>query len=202
MPRAKNGKKRTKRSRPVPTFRSEEEEARYWTVTDSAEQMDLEDSSEEVPAEIEVDRGGDLKGVYIRLPRRLLAGVKSMAARKQIPYQILLRQWLADRLETEAGRYLPDSLEENVVLLRRFYIKNHRGNAPRQGWIIVRATKHKRRLRYRAEPWWDLSICHETTEPRATVEEALEDSYTLIKSMWKSEFKYSPRIARTISSSR
>jgi len=62
------GKKR------VPGFASERQEARYWAKTDSAQHMDLSDASEEVPVEVEVDQGGSLRGIYIRLPERLLSG--------------------------------------------------------------------------------------------------------------------------------
>jgi len=195
---AKSKKPKTSKTskKRLPSFASEEQEARYWAKTDSAEHMDLDDASEEVPVEVDVDRGGNLRGIYIRLPERLLAGLKTMASRKELPYQLLVRQWLAERLEAEGVRYLPDSLGENVILLRRFYVKNRQGFAPHQGWIIVRALSDGQRTRYEAEPWWEGLAGGERTEAQSSPEKAVEEGYRLLESVWQREFKFAPKVVR------
>jgi predicted DNA binding CopG/RHH family protein len=192
--------RKTKTSRPrkkrLPTFASEDQEARYWAKTDSAQHMDLQDASEEVPVEVEVDQGGNLRGIYIRLPERLISGLKTMAARKALPYQVLVRQWLAERLEAEGVRYLPDSLGENVILLRRFYIKNRQALGPHQGWIIVRAIKRGQRTRYEAEPWWEGLTGGEKTKAQVSPERAVEEGYKLLERLWEREYKFAPKVVR------
>jgi hypothetical protein len=158
--------------------------------------MNLDDASEEVPVEVEVDQSGNLRGIYIRLPERLLSGLKSVAVRKELPYQLLVREWLAERLEKEGVRYLPDTLGENVILLRRFYIKNRQGLAPHQGWIVVRAVKEGHRARYEAEPWWEGLRGGEKTKAQTTPEKAVEEGYRLLERLWEQEFKFEPKVVR------
>jgi predicted DNA binding CopG/RHH family protein len=196
MARSSKVKASRPRQKPLPSFASEGEEARYWARTDSAQHMNLTDASEEVPVEVEVDQGGNLRGIYIRLPERLLSGLKTVAARKELPYQLLVREWLAERLEKEGVRYLPDSLGENVILLRRFYIKNRQGLAPQQGWIVVRAVKEGHRTRYEAEPWWEGSRGSEKTKVQSSAEKAVEEGYRLLERLWEREFKYAPKVVR------
>jgi predicted DNA binding CopG/RHH family protein len=196
MARSSRAKVAQPRKKRLPSFASEGQEARYWGRTDSAKHMDFDDASEEVPVEVEVDQGGNLRGIYIRLPERLLAGLKTVAARKELPYQLLVREWLAERLEKEGVRCLPDSLGENVILLRRFYVRNTRGFAPHQGWIVVRAVKEGQRVRYEAEPWWEGLRGGDKTKPRTSPEKAVEESYRLLERLWECEFKFTPKVVR------
>jgi hypothetical protein len=52
-----------------------------------------------MPKSVKVD--STLKGVYFRMPPWMIAGLKQVALKKAIPYQVLVRVWLGDRLAAE-----------------------------------------------------------------------------------------------------
>ncbi len=50
-----------------------------------------------------VDLTGPTVAVSIRLPDKMLAVLKACAERSGVGYQTLVKQWLHDRIQTEAG---------------------------------------------------------------------------------------------------
>lgn len=87
-----------------PKFRSEKEEAEFWDAHNS---LDYIESDE--PVEIEVDhelaaRAGErekTKRVTLRLRVSQIEAAKKIAVRKDIPYQTLIRSWIAEAIRRE-----------------------------------------------------------------------------------------------------
>jgi predicted DNA binding CopG/RHH family protein len=83
--------------KPIPTFRNEAEERRFWETHDSTEYVDW-------PSARPV-RFPNLKPstetISLRLPAGLLADLKALANKRDVPYQSLLKVFLADRVARE-----------------------------------------------------------------------------------------------------
>jgi len=97
---AKESKRPCKR---IPTFHSADEEARWYGAHrhDLHAYIDME-SAEVVEAHTSGDRGGMTQSVSLRLPQRLLAGLRRVAEQQEISYQRLIKQWLSERLAQES----------------------------------------------------------------------------------------------------
>lgn len=86
-----------KTPKPVPTFRSEADERRFWETHDTTDYVDWS-SAQPV-------RFPNLKPstetISLRLPAGLLADLKALANKQDVPYQSLLKIFLADRVARE-----------------------------------------------------------------------------------------------------
>ena len=92
-----------KARRKVPAFRSDREAADYWAKHDSA------DYAKDLPT-VAVKASPALrrrvaarvkKPVTLRLEEGQISAAKRAAARMSVPYQTLLRMWIAERLAKE-----------------------------------------------------------------------------------------------------
>jgi predicted DNA binding CopG/RHH family protein len=79
----------------MPTFESEAEERRFWESHDSAEQVDW--------SRAERVRLPNLRpsttSISLRLPVSLLERIKVAAHKRDVPYQSLIKTWLAEKLD-------------------------------------------------------------------------------------------------------
>jgi predicted DNA binding CopG/RHH family protein len=84
-----------KRAEAIPTFESESEERRYWETHDSTEHVDW--------SRAERVRLPSLKpsttSISLRLPISLLERIKIAAHKRDVPYQSLIKTWLAEKLD-------------------------------------------------------------------------------------------------------
>jgi predicted DNA-binding ribbon-helix-helix protein len=98
---AKESKRPLKR---IPTFRSAAEEARWYGAHchDLHEYIEMEDAKL-VESQASGDRGGMTQAVSLRLPRQLLTGLRRVAEQQEITYQMLIKQWLTERLAQESA---------------------------------------------------------------------------------------------------
>jgi predicted DNA binding CopG/RHH family protein len=96
---AKGSKRVFKR---VPSFRSEDEEARWYSAhrDDLHEYVDMDDA-ELVESQLTTDRSGMTQAISLRLPQQLLAGLRRVAEEQEISYQTLIKRWLSERLAQE-----------------------------------------------------------------------------------------------------
>jgi predicted DNA binding CopG/RHH family protein len=80
--------------KPIPAFVDEAEERRFWETHDSTEYLDW--------SKAERVRFPRLKpsttAISIRLPVGLLERIKVAANRQDVPYQSLIKVWLAERV--------------------------------------------------------------------------------------------------------
>lgn len=98
---AKESKRTLKR---IPAFRSEAEEARWYGVhrDDLHEYINMDDA-ELVEPKANGDRSGMTQAISLRLPQRLLTGLRRVAEQQEISYQMLIKQWLTERLAQESA---------------------------------------------------------------------------------------------------
>lgn len=97
---AKNSRRSLKR---IPAFRSAAEEAQWYGAHrhDLHEYLDMEDA-ELIEAQTGGDRGSMTQAISLRLPQRLLTGLRRIAEQQEVSYQKLIRQWLTERLAQES----------------------------------------------------------------------------------------------------
>ena len=83
----------SKRLKPIPSFGSEAEERRFWETHDSSEYVDW--------SAAERTRFPNLKpsttSISLRLPLTLLERIKVAANKRDVPYQSLIKTWLAEK---------------------------------------------------------------------------------------------------------
>ena len=88
----------------VPEFKSEAEERAFWEEHDTADYLDW--------SRAEVTQFPNLKPststISLRLPAQLLADLKRLANKRDVPYQSLLKVYLAERVAAESDRALPN----------------------------------------------------------------------------------------------
>ena len=89
-----------KKIKPVPKFRNEQDERDFWSTHDTTEYFDFSKSSR---IEIEFDPGieAPVKSISLRLPREMLNQLKVLANKKDIPYQSLIKVYLAEKIAQE-----------------------------------------------------------------------------------------------------
>lgn len=92
-----------KARRKIPAFRDDREAADYWAKHDSAAYAkDLPTAALKVsPALRRRVAAPAKKPVTLRLEERQIAAAKRAAERLSLPYQTLLRMWIAERLAKE-----------------------------------------------------------------------------------------------------
>ena len=80
--------------RPIPAFKSEAEEGKFWKTHESTEYIDW--------SKAERVRFPNLKpsttAISIRLPLGLLEQIKIAANKRDVPYQSLIKVWLAEKV--------------------------------------------------------------------------------------------------------
>ena len=80
--------------KPVPKFASEAEEREFWETHDTADYFDL--------SKAQRVRFPNLKpsttSISIRLPIGLLEDIKIAANKRDVPYQSLIKMWLAEKV--------------------------------------------------------------------------------------------------------
>ncbi|MFH1613396.1 MAG: BrnA antitoxin family protein [bacterium] len=81
----------------IPEFRSEEEEFEFWSTHDSTEYIDYSKGKKVVFSNLKPS----MKTISIRLPEFLIAHLKVLANKRDIPYQSLTKIFLTERIEKE-----------------------------------------------------------------------------------------------------
>ena len=89
-----------KKIKPAPKFRNEQDEREFWRTHHTTEYFDFSKSSR---VEIEFDPGieAPVKSISLRLPREMLNQLKVLANKKDIPYQSLIKVYLAEKIAEE-----------------------------------------------------------------------------------------------------
>jgi predicted DNA binding CopG/RHH family protein len=91
-------RKRAKRTlKPIPTFRSEDEEREFWATHDTVDYIDWSRARFVTFPNLKPST----ETISLRLPAALLADLKILANRRDVPYQSLLKVFLAERLRQE-----------------------------------------------------------------------------------------------------
>jgi len=90
-------KARARTKKPIPSFRSEEEEREFWETHDTTDYVDWSQGR--------IVRFPNLRPstttISLRLPAPLLADLKALANKRDVPYQSLLKVFVAERVAKE-----------------------------------------------------------------------------------------------------
>jgi predicted DNA binding CopG/RHH family protein len=81
----------------IPKFKDETEEAKFWATHDSTEYVDYRKGQRALFPNLKPS----VKNISLRLPESMLDQLKMLANKKDIPYQSLLKVFLAEKLEEE-----------------------------------------------------------------------------------------------------
>jgi len=81
----------------VPTFKNEDEEREFWATHDSTEFVEWSKSKRAVFPNLKPST----KTISLRLPESMIAALKLLANKRDVPYQSLLKVFLAERVEEE-----------------------------------------------------------------------------------------------------
>jgi predicted DNA binding CopG/RHH family protein len=88
----------TKRKK-IPRFKSEDQEREFWSTHDSTEYIDWQKAEHVTLANLKPS----VKKISLRLPESMLEELKLLANKRDVPYQSLLKIFLAERIEKELG---------------------------------------------------------------------------------------------------
>ncbi|HET9886265.1 MAG TPA: BrnA antitoxin family protein [bacterium] len=85
--------------KPIPRFRSEAKERAFWATHDVTEFADFDQPREAAFPNLKLST----ETISLRLPAGLLAALKTLANQRDVPYQSLLKVFLAERVAKERG---------------------------------------------------------------------------------------------------
>jgi predicted DNA binding CopG/RHH family protein len=86
-----------KRLKPIPRFENEEQEQEFWASHDSIEYVDWSKAQQVTFGRLKPST----QTISVRLPASLLEDLKRLANKRDVPYQSLLKIFLAERIAQE-----------------------------------------------------------------------------------------------------
>jgi predicted DNA binding CopG/RHH family protein len=86
--------------KPIPKFRTEQEERDFWAKHDSTEYVDWSKAEKRKFPKLRPS----LKTISLRLPAAMIEDLKMLANKRDVPYQSLMKVFLAERIERERRR--------------------------------------------------------------------------------------------------
>ena len=84
----------------IPKFQSEDRERKFWADKDSTGYIDWSQAKRRKLPELRPS----LRTISLRLPVSMIEDLKILANRRDVPYQSLLKIFLAERLAQERSR--------------------------------------------------------------------------------------------------
>jgi len=88
--------KKTNKKR-APKFKNEDEEREFWATHSPLDYFDVSKAKKVAFPNLKPS----VKSISIRLPESMLMNLKMMANKRDVPYQSLLKMFLAERIEAE-----------------------------------------------------------------------------------------------------
>lgn len=92
------------RNKQIPKFDSEDEERDFWATHDSTDYVDWSKAKPVTLSNLKPST----KTISVRLPESLLEELKLLANKRDVPYQSLLKIFLAERVKQELGTGPPE----------------------------------------------------------------------------------------------
>ncbi len=83
-----------KRLKPIPKFKTEAEEREFWETHDSTDYIDWSKAERVVFPNLKLST----TSISLRLPQGLLDQIKVEANKRDVPYQSLIKVWLAEKV--------------------------------------------------------------------------------------------------------
>lgn len=84
-----------KKRKPIPNFKNEADERAFWETSDSSDYVDWSKAKRARFA----DLTPSTKAISLRLPIDLLERIKTAANKRDVPYQSLIKVWLAEKID-------------------------------------------------------------------------------------------------------
>lgn len=97
----------------IPSFKNEDSERNFWTKHNSTDYVDWSKGKVVILPELRPST----KTISMRLPESMLDALKTLANKRDVPYQSLLKTFLADRIKDEFE--LDPSIPEEPKLRRK-----------------------------------------------------------------------------------
>ena len=79
----------------IPSFKTEKDERKFWESHDTSEYLDLSKAKRTVLPNLKLST----KTISLRLPEGLLDNIKVEANKRDMPYQSLIKVWLAKEIQ-------------------------------------------------------------------------------------------------------
>jgi predicted DNA binding CopG/RHH family protein len=109
--------------RPIPPFQTETDERAFWETHDTTEFVDWRQGRVAVFPNLKPST----ETISLRLPTALLSELRALANRRDVPYQSLLKVFLAERVARETGALAnPAYLDSSVKKKNRRSVKPSR----------------------------------------------------------------------------
>ena len=86
-----------KNLKPIPEFKNEDEEREFWSTHDSTDYVDWSKARRVIFPNLKLTK----RPISLRVTTSLLAKVKVVANKKDMPYQTLMKQYIAKGVEEE-----------------------------------------------------------------------------------------------------
>ena len=86
-----------KNLKPIPRFKNENEERKFWLTHDSTEYLDWSNAHKAVFRNLKPT----YRSISLRLPVHMLDELKLLANKKDVPYQSLMKIFLAEKIKDE-----------------------------------------------------------------------------------------------------
>lgn len=85
--------------RKIPKFKNEDEERGFWASHDSSDYVDWKKQKKAIFSNLRPS----VKAISLRLPESMLEELRLLANKRDVPYQSLLKIFLAERIAQELG---------------------------------------------------------------------------------------------------
>lgn len=85
----------------LPVFKNEDEEREFWATHDSTEYIHWNRAEKVTFSNLKPS----VEKISLRLPKSMLEELKLLANKRDVPYQSLLKIFLAERIEKELGSH-------------------------------------------------------------------------------------------------
>ena len=89
-----------KKAKRIPKFKSEDQEREFWAKNSPLDYFDTTKARKVTLPNLKPS----VKTISIRLPKMMLEELKRLANKRDVPYQSLLKMFLADRIQAELRR--------------------------------------------------------------------------------------------------
>lgn len=90
-------KRKPKVRKPIPAFKNEDQERKFWATHDSTDYVDWSQAEQPMLPNLKLST----TSISIRLRISMLDKLKSLANRDDIPYQSLMKLYLSERIKRE-----------------------------------------------------------------------------------------------------
>ena len=88
-------------SKKIPKFKNEDEEREFWETHDSTDYINWNKAERITFSNLKPS----VKKISLRLPETMIEELKLLANKRDVPYQSLLKIFLAERIEKELGTH-------------------------------------------------------------------------------------------------